>query len=426
MNAPNHPRARGITGFCLIAALLGVAACGEPAPAAPAAVDADAAVWPDASQDSAVDSWVDGAVDAAVDSTGDGPADVASSDTAEDLGAAASAWCESWAGATCALWAKCPLAASGQAMDGCAARLTLQCQGGAALGKALQAKALAFDPDQAKICLEGQQKLQCVALYQGLVDAGQAAVPACAKVWKGLVSAGGSCVLGGECQAGTRCVFGAACPGKCAAWSPVGGACSDDQPCDPESASCTAGKCAALPNKAGQSCPAGLCAAPLYCGGDGKCAAFALETAACGAGGPVCWPSLGCWAAQGQAGTCKIRGGAGSPCLSQANCAVQADGAVLVCIAGSCQPAPGPGKPCFDWQCQGGWCDSQALPPTCVAWPAPGKACPQGWCGPGAVCLAGVCQAQLEVAKPCSAPQQCQSGQCWAGKCAAAGVSPCL
>lgn len=420
-------------------ALCAAAACATPAatPAGDTGAGADLAGSDAASSDAAssdagssdAGSGDPGSSDVASGdaSAGDlGPAD-ASGDTATGGAAAqAEAWCAAWAAATCALWVKCPLAALGQPLDGCSARLTQQCQGGAALAKALQAKHLTFDAAQAQTCLAGLQALACPALYQGLVSAGGPAVAACAAVWHGQVAAGGSCVLGGECQAGTRCVFGASCPGTCQAWSAIGGACSDSKPCNPEVASCTAGKCQALPSAPGQACPAGLCASPLYCGPAGACVAFALEGQACSASGAQCWPSLGCWAAAGQAGTCKPRGGVGSACLSQANCALTGDGAPLLCVAGSCQPAPAPGKPCVDWQCQGGWCDSQALPPTCVAWPAAGQACPQGWCGPGAVCSAGTCKALGGPGKPCAAPQDCASGQCVGGACSAAGVSPCL
>lgn len=381
---------------------------------------ADTSVSPDSSD--SVGTTVDSG-DVKVDSTGDA-ADATGADSAT---AAPNQWCTAWAEATCALWTKCPLVVGGQTSAQCQQNLAKECQGSAALDQALASGKVQFDAAKAAQCLADLQKTSCAALYQAMTSQPGAAVAACAQVLVGQQPAGAACTHVSECAAGAQCVFGAGCPGKCQAWSKVSQPCSAEKPCEPGVATCSGGVCAALAETVGGPCIDYQCALPLYCDvATGKCAKFGLADAPCTATSQLCWAGLTCFAPAGQAGTCKPLGAKGSACLSHANCSPLGPDGALLCIGGTCQVGPGPGTPCFDWQCTGAWCDSTALPPTCKVWPAPGAACALGaLCGPAAFCSGGKCKGLGGQGDSCQGPAECLSGACAAGKCAAAGKGPC-
>ncbi len=402
----------------------GTSAAGNP-PQAGATAGMDAAAAVDGSADSAAgpdaaDSAAGGSEATSADAT------AADSDSVDST-AASSQWCGAWAQATCALWTQCPLAVGGQNLAQCQQNLQKECQGSAALDQALAAGRIKFDAAKAAQCLEGLQKTSCPALYQAMTSQPGAAVAACAQVLVGQQPAGAACTHVGECAAGAQCVFGASCPGKCQAWSKVNQPCSAQAPCEPGVATCSGGSCAALASAVGGKCIDYQCALPLYCNvATGTCAQLGLADAPCTASGQLCWAGLTCFAPAGQSGTCKPLGVKGSACLSHANCNPLGPQGALLCIGGTCQVGPGPGAPCFDWQCSGGWCDSTALPPTCQGWPALGKPCALGaLCGPGAVCSSGLCKALGAAGQPCLSGSECLSGACYGGTCAAGGKGPC-
>lgn len=350
-------------------------------------------------------------------------------DSAQDTSPAAGAgqWCVAWAAATCALWTKCPLVVGGQTSEQCAQSLQKECLGSALLQQSLSAGKLKFDEAKAAQCLADLKKVDCPTLYKAMVSQPGAAVAACGQALAGQQPPGADCHIAIECAAGSQCVFGTGCPGKCQAWSKVGQSCSVEKPCEPLVAACAGGICAALSNAVGGKCVDYQCAAPLYCDfASNTCAQFGLEQAPCTTTSQHCWAGLTCFAPAGQAGTCKPVAPKGAACFSQANCNPLGPEGPLLCIGGSCQVGPGPGAPCYDWQCSGAWCDAAALPPTCKAWPSLGNPCAMAaLCGPGAVCVAGKCKALVGPGQPCQTAGDCQTGVCSGGKCAGNGIGPC-
>jgi len=114
------------------------------------------------------------------------------------------------------------------------------------------------------------------------------------------------------------------------------------------------------------------------------------------------------------------------PCFTTAQCDPRLPGPRLVCSGGVCTEGPGVGAPCTEFVCGAGYCDTAALPPTCVAAPGLGDGCAGGGlCGDGLRCQGGACVAPLSNGATCDSPAECESYRCIAGSCLAPGASPC-
>jgi hypothetical protein len=87
----------------------------------------------------------------------------------------------------------------------------------------------------------------------------------------------------------------------------------------------------------------------------------------------------------------------------------------LVCLGGTCQPAPGPGQPCTPaYDCApGSGCLLSDPPLMCVARVGEGQSCANTGCTKGLYCGTGLLCAPLKAAgEACTAPEQCVTGQC--------------
>jgi hypothetical protein len=357
-------------------------------------------------------------VDAAL--AGDVEADAAD---APQPGITIDAWCGAWSAAWCELLARCPL--PGAAGAGCIEAAAAECFGGAGLAEAVAAGALAFDADAAQACLDGLGDLSCEALQVSLTITLGAPVASCGEALTPQQAPGEPCALGTECAGGT-CVFAGSCPGSCEALGDPGDPCGPDAFCDFARAACLEDACVALPDHVGDPCPDLPCAAPLSCV-SGACAAASLGGEPCGGGNAPCYPGLVCvQQTVAAAGTCAAPRTVGEPCFASDDCAA-GEGGPLLCVGGSCQPAPSPGQPCFDFACDAaGTCDLAAIPPTCVPRPGAGEPCANGSsCAAGLFCSQGKCAALLPVGAACESPHQCASGRCPASTCIAPDAPAC-
>ncbi|PKN55096.1 MAG: hypothetical protein CVU56_22945 [Deltaproteobacteria bacterium HGW-Deltaproteobacteria-14] len=336
----------------------------------------------------------------------------------------AETWCGQWADAWCGARTRCGL--PGHVSEAACKRAELDACFQAALPGAVAAGALAFDAADAKTCVDTLRSMGCADLAEA-VTTSLVAIPACGDAVTGLTAVGGDCALGTECVAGAFCDIGAACPGTCVAFAGIGDDCDPLTWCDFDSAACVGGECVAPPATVGAAC-SGRCAAPLACNGvTDTCVAPGLAGDPCGADGNVCVTGLTCFRPNTSAtGTCSPLGGVGADCFSSGDCRAATSGETLACIGGACAVAPGAGQPCFEFSCSGAWCDTSAVPPTCVALPAAGSACGGGnACAVGAWCDAGTCAQRKGAGASCTSPAHCESGRCFGGACVATGAPPC-
>jgi hypothetical protein len=330
--------------------------------------------------------------------------------------------------AYCGLVGRCSWPSPAWNEAACRTSLTRDCPTGAVLATTLSAGRLVFDAAAAQTCLSGVEGLSCDTFRDRLRAQPAGLVPACAGVFRGTSIEGQACPLGIECAPGFRCVFGATCPGTCTAFAPISGACDATRWCDGQRAICLGGLCEELPATVGAPCPKGFCLAPLVCNTLGHtCQPPSLEGRPCGGDGNACFAGLACLQSSPTAtGSCVRPRARTESCFEDADCDRGDGGEALVCAGGSCDLAPGPDEPCFNFRCRNAWCDSTRIPPTCLALPAQGSACALGTlCAAGLYCNAGQCAPLLGAGTACTAHMQCADGRCYGGRCVAAGDPPC-
>jgi hypothetical protein len=378
--------------FCV--AVVACASATDAVPGAADVVDADVADVVD--QDLAPTEDVDGTVDtfSPVD-TAEGDDVALDTEDLVDIGPQPELpYCERFAKASCALQAACPLPGLPVAPD-CEAAAYAEC-GGDGVAAALAAGTASLVGEAA--CLEALATLDCEEWRVALTTS-PTPVPACAGVVRGQVADGAACRSDAECSSG-RCEVGASCPGTCVALEPQ-------------------------PDVVGAPCGAAtddfaFCAAPLTCGEGDTCAAPGDLEAVCDDATP-CAPWLTCYA-----GTCGQYRAPGEPCFTTSQCDPRLPGPRLVCSGGVCTEGPGVGAPCTEFVCGSGYCDTAALPPTCLAAPGLGAACAGGGlCGDGLRCDGGACVAPLVDGSSCVSPAQCESYRCVGGTCLSPGAAPC-
>jgi hypothetical protein len=335
-------------------------------------------------------------------------------------------WCGRWADAWCSFRQRCGL----QPPDGfaaCRAAARASCWDGAFLADAVAAGDVAFDDGAGGRCLLGLMLEGCDFWWTPLTTGDGVPFPDCGWVIEGLRAAGADCRLGVECAPGAWCRVGATCPGTCKSWAARDAACGFEEPCDPAADLCRDGTCVALPG-AGDACPEGICAAPLACDpADGACRAPGGPDAACGPSHAPCAAGLVCLQTdEATAGTCGLPRELDQACFEDGDCTTDAAGRLRICAGGACAAAPGPDEPCWGFRCDGAWCDTAALPPTCRALPGDGDACVQGGlCDDASWCDGGTCRPGRVAGLPCDGPWQCASRRCLGGICRLPADPPC-
>jgi hypothetical protein len=277
---------------------------------------------------------------------------------------------------------------------------------------------------------------------------------------------GATCSANGECSGDLYCNKGAdyQCPGKCQKRGESGQSCAGGARCA-EGLRCEAELCVPMP-QAGDSCeyscshsvvcPAGeVCPGNLWCDRSlGKCELGRLVGEPCGTTGlsptaseAECAIPLWCDAVDHGVGACRKSSAQGGPC----NEATYACDKGLHCVGavasgagatlGACQPPSPAATDCReDDDCQAGLV---CLFDECAAPVAEGEDCSgSNDCALGLVCVAskcaqarypgspcdgtrctfsrcvdGICQDHAQVGEPCSAADDCATGECVAGVC---------
>ena len=339
-------------------------------------------------------------------------------------------WVGLWSDALCSLFARCAWPGSPwDSFDECRASITQGLWEGRYLPEAVSTGQAAFDAQAARDCLTGLQAFPCADLLAHLSSRPGLAVEACQDVLSGTAGEGDACFLGIECAAGLHCVFGQSCPGHCQPFVQVGGACDFESWCDLDEAFCLEGCCQLLPAEVGASCSeTGMCMAPLGCSPETQtCRAASLQGQPCGPEEGHCLTGLICFAAgPSEAGTCQPLRKRSESCFNDSQCSAKGEEGLLVCVGGFCDIAPGPEEPCYGFLCNGAWCDTSSITPTCKALPTRGEACALGaLCGRGLRCDQGLCVPVLDAGEACTSPAQCEDGRCFGGRCVAAGEPPC-
>jgi hypothetical protein len=232
---------------------------------------------------------------------------------------------------------------------------------------AIAAGRLSYDADEAARCLA--QTATAVCLATPFAD------PSCGDMFGGLVGEGGACTSDFECAefaeceitgCGVQCCLGSCGPpgfdpGDPPPRAAVGEDCESHLDCVDEAYCETDGRCTALPVAEGERClfgcgrgdlfcdvdtltcgayadrgdpcdPAGATAPPCdptwsYC--DGVCTDRPGEGEACDSQAKNCIASTWC---DGDPGTCRARGGAGSSCSDSDQCEVVCDGLAAQCV----------------------------------------------------------------------------------------------
>ena len=276
-----------------------------------------------------------------------------------------------------------------------------------------------FAPDQAQACLA-----QLANSAPNCDLEGQPWPESCSQVTHGVVAQDGVCSVAADCVQGLECP-----DGRCVALP------GQDQPCD------ALGRCAA-----GLLCV--QASTPTETDGgtyDGIGGAPPSVTGVClapgGAGAPClenanCLSELYCPSPSVTESQCAPRLGAGSPCSAYED-SCQAD---LVCVpdaGGSnyvCTSKPGPGELCTSSQGGAQPCRADCYCPTqpvaCAPLPTSGQACPNGLCVSTAYCdptdSSAVCRDRVAENEACSAGAMQRLMPCSSGlQCKPAAAPTC-
>jgi hypothetical protein len=293
------------------------------------------------------------------------------------------------------------------------------------LAKALEAGKVAFDGQQAQICLDGLRA-------RGCEPAGLEVEAACERTVVGTAVQGAPCSWLYECAVG-RCEppGPGACPATCGPVSGEGASCLDT-PCDLRAGLRCIDNVCSKPHLKDQKCSSSFdCAQGLFCDDAGRCAARASEQASCG-GDEQCAPGHFCDLGS-EGGLCKKKIAQGQTCTaSSAESIAGACAEGTLCqgftfsktgsTAGSCTPLGEVGAACTGAAqitgCAGGLvCAGESCAEKPVSGPCGGEAdCREG----AAWCDGAQCQALKQEGAPCGSEKECESRFCdpASGKCA--------
>ncbi|MCB9740861.1 MAG: hypothetical protein H6747_16465 [Deltaproteobacteria bacterium] len=208
------------------------------------------------------------------------------------------------------------------------------------------------------------------------------------------IDAGEACLGDPHCKAGLRCV-GKRLIGTCGERAPAGAACADHAECA-TGLRCDETNQTCVPALAvGAACKsAGSCGQGLGCDATGwTCKILPAKGESCLMGVESCATGLVCLDYAKGKGSCEPPGQAGSDCVKHNNCA-----AGLGCDfgtpgpsgkGGSCVAAPANGKACMDgFICAAGYCSHADGKTVCRPFVAVDGLCPGGnECGPGKACV---------------------------------------
>lgn len=263
------------------------------------------------------------------------------------------------------------------------------------------------------VIYHGELVNDCVTSFEGSGCGVEALEAGCSDVFEGTVALGGNCGWDEECVDGYCSMTDGTCPGTCAARVAAGATCADNAAC-PAGFGCSGGNCVALATE-GQAC-----------GGSGVgCAGIDLNCTEGGSGGGICrtWASL----LSGAVGeSCSLStGDYCDPDLACVFAGVVEGMATFTCAARVARGAAcsvGFPNPCPDDQS----CSVvEGTMGTCTDLPSAGEDC-TGTCRGTLRCVSyedesRVCVEAGRLGAVCTVGQECVSGNCRDGTCAASG-----
>jgi hypothetical protein len=264
------------------------------------------------------------------------------------------------------------------------------------LAAAIAAKAVKYDGQQAKQCIDATAKQGCDSTGADV----HLPPDACVKMLTGTVAGGGNCSINAVCASGT-CVLPTECP------EPSQGCCVGA--CRPTQA----------PAAAGGSCVQDYdCQTGLVCGADATCHKPGAEGDDCGSD-PECGDGLGCiGATPDQTGICRTLPHIGEECpyLRCAEINLRCDGTSHTCVAYGL-----PGDTCPTGSECAPNLECNAMTKMCELLPQLGAACDDE-CGGDSFCQfgandapPGVCVAPYPNTQPCDGFNQCATFYCEQG-----------
>jgi hypothetical protein len=282
----------------------------------------------------------------------------------------------------------------------------------------LERGTVGYDEGMAAACLDGVRGLGCDAFIG-------APPPECDEIFTGTVEEGGPCSLSEECAGDAWCE-GADCPGSpgtCTARKGSGAECGGDEECT-TGLVCEGGTCGSPESRSGGACGAG---SDLTCPLDEICVGADAETMTPG----TCTPRS------------EVQTGAlGEPCdaldrsaLCQPDLRCALTGGGMAGLQFECVEPVSAGAPCHiasPSMCpEDQYCDAEPLmgvfEGTCVPLPTEGMACAtslDGSCAAGLRCARdgegdGTCVRVKDNGAACALDDECFSGRCVSGTCAA-------
>ncbi len=323
------------------------------------------------------------------------------------------------AGALCGVLTQCLGPVETLALQGqdCSTYYTAQLKEGeiSLFPAAITKGTVVYDGTKMSACLGAIQSAGCATLTTRLSSL-------CGSLAKGIIPSGGACSLSSECASGSFCKTASVCPGTCTALLSAGQDCEQSDDCENGLiCSTTTNKCV-KPADAGEACngSAPPCSPELACqgapqGGSGTCVTIAAAFGA--ASGAACDPTTATFCATG---------------LSCAATAVTGGTVAFTCEAPPATTACHIGYP---EECpQGQYCllATASLTGACSVLPGNGAACAKHspsdktstdrLCAPGTVCdtTSTTCRTLGELGTTCAADNECISNVCASGGCAPA------
>jgi hypothetical protein len=330
-------------------------------------------------------------------------------------------WCAARAEALCFRDVRCGRVSHARMAD-CRARRALECDQ-AAITRGATENRLQYVMAEALDCLNGYAKGSCTD---------QPA--ACANVFLGLVPPDGGCILPEECTPEGFCYLDdEACPHRCRAWVPRGGACDGfSARCNPSTDTCAPGDGGARVCRPFGGDDAGCvswdeCASTHACV-DGRCVkrtAGPGEACATTSGYPLCTGEYFCrqdppTGGVRPPGTCQLRAGLGGTCTGTTACLPSLRCSTVV-TTGTCLKKAALGDSCVNYDdCEDGlYCDGRAQ--QCRPLPEEGGDCSSTGsfyrCAPGYSCEFSAtnddtCVRKREDGAECNYDGLCLSNEC--------------
>lgn len=352
-------------------------------------------------------------------------------------------------------------------VDGAMAACATELEGWSA---SVEASLSTFDPAALASCQRQLAEASCHELAAGARPA------SCGRVFRGTARVGEPCYTDVECLSGATCANAGVCPGTCGAIEPEQMPPFDCRlsPC-PNGQYCEGAHCAPQLGQLAACRQADACAEPYFCGKDVgapdlRCRLKHGAGQRCFARSE-CLDGLGCLGGAATDQVCGSPRAPGGPCLDSDECE-----AGLICLSdGRCQPARTAGEGCVASECAADlycWDRGEAAPPvcrpnsvvgieigapchpdfdrcglglycrsdagqdfgTCTLLPGPGASCAdfahglfercrRGACAPVGDDL--VCVEVRPIGEACRTPEECATGSCVEGACAATEALGC-